>query len=528
MKILYKGTFLREGLRALGHDIVALKGRAEICLPETVAALDSPPDLILLELFGKSEFPHGLRDCPVPLAAYVIDAPLNEFWLAHLLKLFDHVFVDQPSSVGTLARHGVNAHWAPLFALQSDFRPPMEKRHFVSFVGRTSQHRAKRSNILRIIRQRFEIEHVKGVSRDTMQDISAQSHVVLNESFFPGVNLRTFQAMASGSLLLTEDSEAMRQLFTPGEHYQAYTPGTVLQVLERINKDPDALAGTALAARKLCAERHTSEARAREILETIKTPETGNQEFSREEKRFAEAVGTYMHRLRYGGDFKHAFDLLRSISQDGGELAAQARLHMGNILARGGRFAPAAEHLAAATQGSGHTAVLALMKLTLLHVIRQEPQAMHQSLKQLDILLARTCPEFTLRPELEQAKQESMVLRHALFVYFAHLLAHMGEYCHVGFLKRDADQFPDTALEFAILAWNQVPSAQALEIIVLGARQSGIAPEALPYLKQAIAKGLASNRLIALTMELASEYGDFELARSISKGLRWRLHEGKN
>ena len=115
MNIIYKGMFLEEGLRQLGHEVTHLPLPAPFSLAEALSSTPSPPDMVILEIWGGiSALPQDLADCPCPLVAYCIDSSLNTYWLSDFCQTFDYIFVDQLVSVQALRKKGLRAHWLPL------------------------------------------------------------------------------------------------------------------------------------------------------------------------------------------------------------------------------------------------------------------------------------------------------------------------------------------------------------------------------------------------------------------------------
>lgn len=114
MNIAYKGTFLREGLQDNGHRIYDLDIKAGQNLDAALKSLPRPMDLVVWEFYGGFSELRKFSGCEPPVAAYCIDTPLNEFWLAPCMKNVDYVFVDQPQCVPSMAKHGIQAAWLPL------------------------------------------------------------------------------------------------------------------------------------------------------------------------------------------------------------------------------------------------------------------------------------------------------------------------------------------------------------------------------------------------------------------------------
>ena len=136
MRIACCSWLLLEGFQKAGCDVVPFQLDATQTLDAQIDALGIQPDLIFIQLFGKTNLPREIFKTKHKLAAYCIDSVLNEYWLIPLSRLFDFVYVDQLSSVQKFRRNGVHAKWLPLCVSEDDFREKIEKKYFLTFVGR--------------------------------------------------------------------------------------------------------------------------------------------------------------------------------------------------------------------------------------------------------------------------------------------------------------------------------------------------------------------------------------------------------
>ena len=213
--LIHSGTYARP-FEDHGHR-VATYGHAPGAEFSVQAAIDHAgftPDWILVELFGPRSFLRGVESCDLPIAAYVYDSPLNHFWLRHYLPLFDAAFVDFPDSIEHLRTRGTQALWSPYAIDPANFPEPAEdKQHDLAFVG-ASVGRPRREALLELLRANFDIV-TGGAARHgdpgrmTLREsaeIYARSRIVVNECLIDGPNFRAFEAMASGALLLTEET----------------------------------------------------------------------------------------------------------------------------------------------------------------------------------------------------------------------------------------------------------------------------------------------------------------------------------
>lgn len=518
MKILYAGHFLGEGLRQNGHEVVDFTLKAEDSLDALVTASGVAPDLVLIELWGNTPLPLTIFECRYRLAAYCIDSPLNEFWLAPLLRLFDDVFVDQLSSVATLKRHGINAVWLPLCVFDADFRSATEKAYGLAFVGRTTASRSKRKNLLHYLQHHFPVHVAKDVSRATMLDIFARSNAVLNENLFSGLTLRVLQGLASGSLVFTEEGGlGVDRFFEDGRHLVCYNPGNILKKLADIQANAAAYRQIGLEGQRVCREGHTSRVRAKAFFEHIEADSARNRRATDEAGRLAEAEAGYLHSMRFGGPYAQAMHLFSVCARQPGVVGLKACHYLGSIAARKGDFANARQLLATASRQPGAPGFVAAAKLASISI--QEGA--------VDAAIAILAPAVrSLSREKAACRLEALSrarTRQALYLFLARVLLDVGLVAELGFVKPREELFPDCALEYARLAWKEGGAAEVLDVLIACARRCGVAPEILPILTQAIETGVATDTQIAYTAELALQYYDAGLARTLAAALRQSL-----
>lgn len=523
MKFLHTGRFLAEGLAAAGHEARALRLAEGEPLGRAVAASGFGADAVLVVLFGGAPLPAQAADCELPLVAYCVDTPLNEFWLKHYLRLFDYVFVDQAASVRALEAVGIRAAWLPLFASERDFRPGAPKEHLVSFVGRASPHRVKRANILKAVAAAFPLNHVQGVSREAMQDVFVRSSIVLNENLFPGPNLRSFLALASGSVLLAEeDLCGLGEFFEPGRDFAAYTPDNLLATIAGVRDDPEGWRRRALAARQKCFDAHRAVHRAVALVDALDGAAGRNGRPDVEERRQHEAYAHVLRGMRFGGDVTGHVRLLREMAARPDADHPLARYALGRVHAQRGRMDRAAEHLGPLAERAGRTGLLAAVKLALVSAHSGDRARAEAGLREVVERFLRAFPDERDPGPLVRPDDARATL-HDLYLFFARVLCRMGMPMEVGFHKQEEERFPDTALECAQRAWDIRPSAVALRIMLDAAQEAGVKPEILPYVREWILMGQATCGQTAEAVEMARAYYDYDLARVMSRSLADRL-----
>lgn len=515
MKIAYSGSFLGEGLRQLGHDVTDLHPDAATSLTETLDAAGLRPDLVLLELWGNNPFPRDLAHCPYRLALYAIDTPLNAFWLRHLAQVGDDIFVDQRAGVADFATQGVRAVWLPLCVSSGDIMPETSPDLFLSFVGRTTVFRNKRNNLLRLVGNRFPLHQAQNLSRREMLALFARSRVVLNENLFSGLTLRVFQGLASGAAVLTETGDGLEALFEPGKHLVTYDADTVLGVLAELERHPDTARDIGRRGRQYCAAFHTSLARATSFLESLARDAARTPRRDPAARRLAEARARYAHAQRHGGPFVEAMRTFATIISQGGALAPLAAHDLGSIMARQGDIAGARQLLPLAVTVGGLTGCLAAAKLALTFLYADDLPAAQAALE-----TALTCLPQALRPQTAPGLAHHPQPRLAFFTYLAEALLAAGHVFDLGFLKPHPELFPDYALEYAALAWEQAHTAHTLDLRIRCAKACRAESELMDTLLAAIKEGVASDHQMLYAAELAFRLYDPATARTITASLR--------
>lgn len=521
MRIVHAGGFLGQGLRAAGHRVHALPPGDDRPLAERVAAVCPEPDLVLLELWGPARPPAGLADCRHRLAAYCVDTPLNAFWQRPLLALCDDIFVDQAAAVPALARHGLRAAWLPLCVPEADFRDPAPKEHDITFVGRVTPERAKRRNLLRLLSRHFRVNVVADVDRATMQDLFARSRVVLNENFFPGLTLRVFQGLASGSLVYTEAGGAgVETYFRDGEHLVCYTPDSLIPRLRHILDHPDRYAPLARAGQAACRQGHTDTARARQLTEALADGRAANPRRPDGLRRLREAEADDAYCRRFGLVSPRPMRLLARAIREPGRLGLAACHALGALLARTGRTGPAEALLTRAGRLRGGQGFLATARLALIELSRDRAEA---AAVRCEAALAGLPAR--LRGQDFRPTGPGDTLRQAVLRGIARTLYALDLTLEPGFASQDGERWPERAYGFALLAWNERHTAESLELLLACARRHGLEAELLPLVETAIAEGQATDAQIAEAADLAWRRYDPDRARVISQALRRRLSQ---
>lgn len=212
-------------------------------------------------------------DVPVrPYAWWAIDTHLDFERCLRRARMARWTFAAQKDGAERLRAAGVNAVWLPLACdplLHG--HQAVEKRYDVGFVGNLLP--GERTELLQIIRQRFPNSFVGQRYFEDMASIYSSSRIVFNRSVSNDVNMRVFEALCSGSLLLTNDlsSNGQGELFRDGDHLITYrNREDLLNKLEYYLQNEHQREQIALAGRAEVLARHTYRHRMEAILETVR------------------------------------------------------------------------------------------------------------------------------------------------------------------------------------------------------------------------------------------------------------------
>lgn len=253
------GVYCRRALETMA-EVVELA-------PSELAARPGGFDLYLFIDDGLDyPLPAELR----PNAYWAIDTHLAFSRSLERARSVDFVFAAQRDGARRLVQNGVDATWLPLAcdpALHD--AGPMAKRWDLAFVGNIVG--TRRLEYLSLIRARYPNSFIGNAYFEQMARIHAEARIVFNVGVADDVNMRVFEALASGSLLITDRASGLDELFQDGTHLVTY--GSPAELMERVHQflaDEEAREGIAAAGRAEVLARHTYAERMRHVMETVK------------------------------------------------------------------------------------------------------------------------------------------------------------------------------------------------------------------------------------------------------------------
>lgn len=291
MKILLLNQdWFAEEFRAAGHEVVSCGLRPHLDVELTVPLLHIKnilksfpskfePDCVLIHDDSAPFIVTGLEELEVPLVFYSVDAHHHTPRHRLMCRAMDYVFIAQKDYADLFREVGVDPEWLPLWASR-EYLPSDDKSHSVVFVGSMNPK-------LNPDRVAFFDELSKHVPIEAKQGdfwkIFPHAHIVMNQTVKGDLNFRVFEAMMSGSLLLTEYSEnGLCDLFTPGVHLETYKKSNIQDATSRINEllsNPTRCREIGMRGREEILNHHLAKHRAARVLEVLENLECRPKKF---------------------------------------------------------------------------------------------------------------------------------------------------------------------------------------------------------------------------------------------------------
>lgn len=259
--------YFERAARAAGHEVVVMHSAGAL----TVAG---PFDLVLVV----DPWFEGLQDLPgldCPTAAVLIDVHRDLRTRAMFARVCDHAFVAQRDQAATLALSHDSVHWLPLGGdMGVHFVPDLPRDIDLGFVGKLGRPGTDRHAVLSHVLGRFRTnDYARPHTPWEMGRAYSRSRIVINKSIGCDVNMRVFEALAAGALLVTDRiGNGLDELLTEGAHYVGYdTAEEAVAKIERYLADEDARARIARSGQDILRAQHGYDKRLARILEVVQT-----------------------------------------------------------------------------------------------------------------------------------------------------------------------------------------------------------------------------------------------------------------
>jgi spore maturation protein CgeB/ubiquinone/menaquinone biosynthesis C-methylase UbiE/thioredoxin-like negative regulator of GroEL len=262
------------------------------------------PDFYLWVETGLSDIPVDLKEHALPKVCYLIDTHIDFDRHLKIAKNFDFVFLAQKAYVQTMTQAGIkNVMWLPL-ACDTEIhgKVTVSKQCDVGFVGSISSTRDRRRNLLDKIEKQFDLDCQRKFM-DEMAEHFSKSRIVFNNAINNDLNMRVFEALCSGSMLVTDPApgSGLEELFKDKEHLVIYDDENLEATISHYLENASEREKIASAGRKEVLARHTYVHRAESIIQVL-NEKIGNIEEKKSacmnEKSSSEKSPSYYENVR--------------------------------------------------------------------------------------------------------------------------------------------------------------------------------------------------------------------------------------
>lgn len=166
--------------------------------------------------------PYKMIECPRPSIYWASDTHLGFDYRLEMARKADYAFCAQKRAVEDFAAAGVKAEWLP-HAFEPQAYPKLEfaaKKYDVCFIGHINSE--NRIDALDRLFKEFPNFFYGQRRFEEAAEKFCESRIVFNISMLDDVNMRTFEAMGTGSFLLTNWIPTIEELFEDGKHLVLY------------------------------------------------------------------------------------------------------------------------------------------------------------------------------------------------------------------------------------------------------------------------------------------------------------------
>ncbi|MZH46819.1 MAG: glycosyltransferase, partial [Nitrospinae bacterium] len=246
------------------------------CLPD-----EWKPDFYLWVETGLSDIPRDLGQHKLPKVCYLIDTHINFDRHLEVARSFDFVFLAQKAYVQPMIRAGIdNVMWLPL-ACDPEIHGKVElpKSCDVGFVGSISSKPDRRNHLLGRINKQFELDCQRKFMNEMAEHFS-KSKIVFNNAINNDLNMRVFEALCSGSLLVTDpaNGSGLKELFEDKEHLVVYDDDQLEETISHYLVNDVVREKIAAQGRNEVLARHTYEHRINEMIQILDNRIEGSNE----------------------------------------------------------------------------------------------------------------------------------------------------------------------------------------------------------------------------------------------------------
>ncbi|MBF0329841.1 MAG: glycosyltransferase [Nitrospirae bacterium] len=241
-------------------------------ITEVMKKLPWTPDLFLWTDNFYWYLMKGLKKLPCPTACFLLDPQYFPDLKTKVAQHFDFVFVSQKNCLSLYQGEGCRrVHWLT-HACDPELHgtEPIRKKYDISFVGTLSPGRRE---MIDLLSSRFNMHYERCFGK-RIAEVYSQSKIVFNISNCGEINMRVFEAMASGSMLLTDAApeSSLSELFEDKKHLVFYRNNEELIALaDHYLRNDDEREAIAAAGKQEVFAKHTYDHRVATLVATVRS-----------------------------------------------------------------------------------------------------------------------------------------------------------------------------------------------------------------------------------------------------------------
>ena len=226
------------------------------------------PDLYIWIESVHGYYPLNLNTLPCPKVCYLIDSHLNLPMHLEWARQFDQVFIAQREYLDDFRKLGMNTYWLPLGCdPEVHHRYDEPKIHDVGFVGGIMAG-SRREALLTELASQIPV-HYERCFWDDMVRLFSRSRIVFNEAVRNDLNMRVFEVMSTGTMLLTDmaRNSGQDELFRDGEDYAVYSDSNICEFASFYLANEELREQIAVRGQRLAHNAHTYGHRVEDLME---------------------------------------------------------------------------------------------------------------------------------------------------------------------------------------------------------------------------------------------------------------------
>jgi len=228
------------------------------------------PDLFLWVESALVLIPKQCIPLSCPTACYLIDSHLMLEQHLELAKGFDYVCIAQRGYLEQFRQVNPRTYWLPLGCdpeVHGKFDLP--KRFDAGFVGSVKPD-SRRNTLLQELAQEVDTHYERCFWHD-MAKVFSESRMVFNESVNNDLNMRFFEVLSTGTLLLSDmaTGSGQAELFVAGEDYALYHDPDLPRVARFYLDNEQIRERIAARGRQMVHNAHTYQHRVEDLLQVV-------------------------------------------------------------------------------------------------------------------------------------------------------------------------------------------------------------------------------------------------------------------